>query len=93
MEINLISDTVTKPSVEMIKFMNNCEVGDDVNPSTKIGRILSELINLLKVLIDYQNCQLDKNYLKSRHLFPHILILRKNPETDLKYQTNIQEQK
>ena len=30
MEINLISDTVTKPSNEMINYMINCEVGDDV---------------------------------------------------------------
>ena len=30
MEINLISDTVTKPSKEMLDFMVNAEVGDDV---------------------------------------------------------------
>ena len=30
MHINLISDTVTKPSNEMINFMINCKVGDDV---------------------------------------------------------------
>lgn len=30
MEINLISDTVTKPSQEMLRFMFNAEVGDDV---------------------------------------------------------------
>ena len=30
MQINLISDTVTKPSNEMINFMINCKVGDDV---------------------------------------------------------------
>ena len=30
MEINLISDTVTKPTKGMIDFMVNCEVGDDV---------------------------------------------------------------
>ena len=30
MQINLISDTVTKPSIEMISFMQNCKVGDDV---------------------------------------------------------------
>jgi threonine aldolase len=30
MEINLVSDTVTKPSVEMLRFMFNAEVGDDV---------------------------------------------------------------
>ncbi len=30
MEINLISDTVTKPSSEMLNFMFNAKVGDDV---------------------------------------------------------------
>ena len=30
MEINLISDTVTKPSSEMLQFMFNAKVGDDV---------------------------------------------------------------
>jgi threonine aldolase len=30
MEINLVSDTVTKPSQEMMRFMFNAEVGDDV---------------------------------------------------------------
>ena len=30
MEINLISDTVTKPSNEMLEYMKNCDVGDDV---------------------------------------------------------------
>jgi threonine aldolase len=30
MEINLVSDTVTKPSAEMLQFMFNAKVGDDV---------------------------------------------------------------
>lgn len=30
MEINLVSDTVTKPAVEMLQFMFNAKVGDDV---------------------------------------------------------------
>lgn len=30
MEINLISDTITKPSIEMLQYMFNAEVGDDV---------------------------------------------------------------
>jgi threonine aldolase len=30
MEINLISDTVTRPTPEMLKFMFNAKVGDDV---------------------------------------------------------------
>src|SRR6478736_4917568 len=30
MEINLISDTVTKPSQEMLRFMFQAQVGDDV---------------------------------------------------------------
>ena len=30
MEINLFSDTVTKPTQEMLQFMFNAKVGDDV---------------------------------------------------------------
>lgn len=30
MEINLISDTITKPSYEMLQYMFNAQVGDDV---------------------------------------------------------------
>lgn len=30
MEINLISDTITKPSIEMLHYMFNAQVGDDV---------------------------------------------------------------
>ena len=30
MDINLISDTVTKPSKKMLEYMNSCDVGDDV---------------------------------------------------------------
>lgn len=30
MEINLVSDTVTRPSIEMLQFMFKAEVGDDV---------------------------------------------------------------
>ncbi|MBF7093163.1 aminotransferase class I/II-fold pyridoxal phosphate-dependent enzyme [Flavobacterium sp. ALJ2] len=30
MEINLISDTITKPSIEMLQYMFNAQVGDDV---------------------------------------------------------------
>ena len=30
MEINLVSDTVTKPSEEMLRYMFNAKVGDDV---------------------------------------------------------------
>jgi len=30
MEINLVSDTVTKPTQEMLRFMFQAEVGDDV---------------------------------------------------------------
>ena len=30
MEINLISDTITKPTNEMLQYMFNAEVGDDV---------------------------------------------------------------
>ena len=44
MEINLISDTVTKPSGEMIKFMNNCEVGDDVFKDDPTVNMLEEKV-------------------------------------------------
>jgi len=30
MEINLISDTINKPTHEMLQYMFNAEVGDDV---------------------------------------------------------------
>lgn len=30
MEINLVSDTITKPTYEMLQYMFNAEVGDDV---------------------------------------------------------------
>jgi threonine aldolase len=30
MEINLISDTITKPTQEMLQYMFKAEVGDDV---------------------------------------------------------------
>ncbi len=30
MEINLVSDTITKPSIEMLQYMFNAQVGDDV---------------------------------------------------------------
>jgi threonine aldolase len=30
MEINLVSDTITKPSIDMLQFMFNAKVGDDV---------------------------------------------------------------
>ena len=30
MEINLVSDTVTKPSPEMLRYMLNAKEGDDV---------------------------------------------------------------
>ncbi|MEO8253465.1 MAG: aminotransferase class I/II-fold pyridoxal phosphate-dependent enzyme, partial [Flavobacterium sp.] len=30
MQINLVSDTVTKPSYEMLQYMFNAEVGDDI---------------------------------------------------------------
>ena len=44
MEINLISDTVTKPSGEMIEFMNNCEVGDDVFKDDPTVNMLEEKV-------------------------------------------------
>ncbi len=30
MEINLVSDTVTKPTEEMLRYMFNAKIGDDV---------------------------------------------------------------
>ena len=50
MQINLISDTVTKPSDGMINFMNNCKVGDDVfkeDPTVnKLEKKVSELFGM-----------------------------------------------
>ena len=54
MEINLISDTVTKPSQEMIDFMINSEVGDDVfkeDPTVnKLEEKVAEMFNMEKAL-------------------------------------------
>jgi threonine aldolase len=36
MEINLVSDTVTKPTYEMLQYMFNAQVGDDVQDPTVI---------------------------------------------------------
>ena len=50
MEINLISDTVTKPSNEMINYMINCEVGDDVfkeDPTVnKLENMIAEMFGM-----------------------------------------------
>ena len=50
MQINLISDTVTKPSDGMINFMNNCKVGDDVfkeDPTVnKLEKKVSDLFGI-----------------------------------------------
>ncbi|MCA0349114.1 MAG: GntG family PLP-dependent aldolase [Flavobacterium sp.] len=50
MEINLISDTVTKPSPEMLKAMFNAKVGDDVfkqDPTVnEFERIVAELFGM-----------------------------------------------
>ena len=54
MEINLISDTVTKPSNEMINYMINCEVGDDVfkeDPTVnKLEEKVAKMFNMDKAL-------------------------------------------
>ena len=54
MEINLISDTVTKPSNEMINYMINCEVGDDVfkeDPTVnKLEEKVAKMFNMEKAL-------------------------------------------
>lgn len=44
MEINLISDTVTKPSAEMLRFMFNAEVGDDVFKQDPTVNLLEERV-------------------------------------------------
>lgn len=44
MEINLISDTVTKPSQEMLRFMFNAEVGDDVFKQDPTVNLLEERV-------------------------------------------------
>ena len=50
MEINLISDTVTKPSAEMLQAMFNAKVGDDVfkqDPTVnEFERIVAELFGM-----------------------------------------------
>ena len=54
MEINLISDTVTKPSNEMINYMINCEVGDDVfkeDPTVnELEEKVAKMFNMEKAL-------------------------------------------
>ena len=54
MEINLISDTVTKPSQEMLKYMMNCNVGDDVfkeDPTVnKLEKKVAKMFNMDKAL-------------------------------------------
>ena len=46
MEINLVSDTVTKPSNEMLQFMFNAKVGDDVyKQDPTVNELQSRLAN------------------------------------------------
>ncbi|MBL4604977.1 MAG: threonine aldolase, partial [Flavobacteriaceae bacterium] len=42
MEVNLISDTVTKPTKEMLDVMMNAKVGDDVFKSDPTVNLLQE---------------------------------------------------
>lgn len=50
MEINLVSDTVTRPSVEMLNVMFNAKVGDDVykqDPTVnELGETLADLFGM-----------------------------------------------
>ena len=50
MEINLISDTVTKPSLEMLQYMFRAEVGDDVYKQYPTMIILEEKIARMFVM-------------------------------------------
>ena len=54
MEINLISDTVTKPSHEMLRYMMDCDVGDDVfkeDPTVnKLEEKVAMMFNMDKAL-------------------------------------------
>ena len=54
MEINLISDTVTKPSNEMLEYMKNCDVGDDVfkeDPTVnELEEKVAKMFNMEKAL-------------------------------------------
>tara|TARA_B100000963_G_scaffold24944_1_gene18694 strand:- start:10760 stop:11785 length:1026 start_codon:yes stop_codon:yes gene_type:complete len=54
MEINLISDTVTKPSQEMLRYMLDCDVGDDVfkeDPTVnKLEKKVAIMFNMDKAL-------------------------------------------
>src|SRR5690606_39191717 len=47
MEINLISDTVTKPTPEMLRAMMNAEVGDDVFKTDPTVTALEEKVAAL----------------------------------------------
>ena len=55
MEINLISDTVTKPSNEMLRYMMDCSVGDDVfkeDPTVnKLEKKVAMMFNMDKALL------------------------------------------
>ena len=55
MEINLISDTVTKPSNEMRRYMMDCSVGDDVfkeDPTVnKLEKKVAMMFNMDKALL------------------------------------------
>ena len=42
MEINLVSDTVTKPTPEMLRYMFQAEVGDDVYKQDPTVNLLQE---------------------------------------------------
>ncbi len=44
MEINLVSDTVTKPTPEMLRFMFQAEVGDDVYKQDPTVNLLQEKV-------------------------------------------------
>ena len=50
MEINLISDTVTKPCSNMLDLMINCKVGDDVfkeDPTVnKLENMIAEMFGM-----------------------------------------------
>jgi threonine aldolase len=48
MEINLVSDTVTKPSQEMLQAMFQARVGDDVHKQDPTVNALEEKVATIK---------------------------------------------
>ena len=87
MEINLISDTVTKPSEEMIKFMSSISdfeliIKDEVNFNKDDVKLIDEKAR--KVISDF-NSQFEKIDISSREILESIVNkLIKSHDTNFK---------